>query len=155
MRYITSSDKDTAALGAAIAQLLRPGDALLLSGELGAGKSVLARGVARSLGVEGPMASPTFTLLQSYQGSLPVHHFDLYRLGDEDEFFAAGLDEHIDGDGVCLIEWPMEGVLPLSRIELVIGRGRCDDERRISIEARGFGRESELEKALKPWEETE
>ena len=106
LRLKTRSEDDTFALGRALGAFLRPGDALLLSGDLGTGKSVLARGAARSLGVEGPMPSPSFTILFPYEGKCPVYHFDLYRLSSPDEFEAAGLYEWFGGAGVCLVEWP-------------------------------------------------
>ena len=106
MCFETCSEADTLAFGRALGAQLRPGDTLLLSGELGAGKSVLARGAARALGVEGPMPSPSFTIMLSYSGRVRVHHFDLYRLGDAEEFYAAGLDEWFGGEDVCLVEWP-------------------------------------------------
>ena len=106
LRLKTRSEDDTFALGRALGAFLRPGDALLLSGDLGTGKSVLARGAARSLGVEGPMPSPSFTILFPYEGKCPVYHFDLYRLSGPDEFEVAGLYEWFGGAGVCLVEWP-------------------------------------------------
>lgn len=106
LRLKTRSEDDTFALGRALGAFLRPGDALLLSGDLGTGKSVLARGAARSLGVKGPMPSPSFTILFPYEGKCPVYHFDLYRLSGPDEFEAAGLYEWFGGAGVCLVEWP-------------------------------------------------
>ena len=106
LRLKTRSEDDTFALGRALGAFLRPGDALLLSGDLGTGKSVLARGAARSLGVEGPMPSPSFTILFPYEGKCPVYHFDIYRLSGPDEFEAAGLYEWFGGAGVCLVEWP-------------------------------------------------
>ena len=106
LRLKTRSEDDTFALGRALGAVLRPGDALLLSGDLGTGKSVLARGAARSLGVEGPMPSRSFTILFPYEGKCPVYHFDLYRLSGPDEFEAAGLYEWFGGAGVCLVEWP-------------------------------------------------
>ena len=147
------SDEQTAHFGAALAAFLAAGDALLLRGDLGAGKSVLARGIARGLGVEGPMPSPTFTLVLPHEGAkFPVYHFDLYRLADMDEFEVAGLDEMIDADGVCLIEWPLKGLVPRSRIECLIERGPSEDERLICLDASHFGREKELGKALEAWE---
>ena len=106
LRLKTRSEDDTFALGRALGAFLRPGDALLLSGDLGTGKSVLARGAARSLGVEGPMPSPSFTILFPYEGKCPIYHFDLYCLSGPDEFEAAGLYEWFGGAGVCLVEWP-------------------------------------------------
>ena len=108
MRYTTRSEADTMNFARHLAPMLAPGDTVLLNGDLGAGKSVLARGIARGMGVEGPMPSPTFTLLLPYEGKggRKLYHFDLYRLSDEDEYFAAGLDEFIGGDGVAVVEWP-------------------------------------------------
>ena len=104
MKYRTVSEADTAAFAGALASCLREGDTLLLSGDLGAGKSVFARGVARALGVEGAMPSPTFTLMIPYEGNVKFYHYDLYRLNDPEEFYAAGLDEFIGGDGVAIVE---------------------------------------------------
>ena len=98
MNYITRSEADTLSFAARLADMLMPGDTVLLHGDLGAGKSVFARGIARGLGVEGAMPSPTFTLLIPYEGRHKFYHFDLYRLNDPDEFFAAGLDEFIGGN---------------------------------------------------------
>jgi len=150
--YRTRSAEDTAAFGGALGTLLRPGDSVLVSGDLGAGKSVLCRGIARALGVDGPMPSPTFTLMQPY-GS--VRHFDLYRLRDEDEFCAAGLDEFLGGESIALIEWPFEGMDACPRLDVRIGRGGDgEDERRIEIAFAGFdGREAQMRGALRAWEE--
>ena len=114
MTYQTRSEADTMRFAAALGRQLDAGDVLLLEGDLGAGKSVVARGVARALGIAGAMPSPTFTLLIPYAGArMKLYHYDLYRLNDPDEFYEAGLDEFIGGDGVALIEWPeMAGIDP-------------------------------------------
>ena len=109
MKYITRSEADTMAFAGCIAEMLADGDTVLLHGDLGAGKSVFARGVARALGVQGAMPSPTFTLMIPYQGRRALYHYDLYRLNDPDEFYEAGLDENIGGAGVALVEWPENG----------------------------------------------
>lgn len=102
----TRSAEETRALGYRLAKLLRPGDIVLLQGELGAGKSELARGVARGLGVTGPVPSPSFTILNAYdEGSLPFYHFDWYRIDDPEEIAEMGFEEQLHGDGVSLIEW--------------------------------------------------
>jgi len=96
----------TAALGARIATALRPGDVVALAGDLGAGKTALARAILRGLGVAGHVPSPTFTLVQSYETpGLTVHHFDLYRIEDKSELRELGLEEAKE-DGAVLIEWP-------------------------------------------------
>lgn len=92
--------------GRTIAATLRRGDVLALCGDLGAGKTHFAKGLAAGLQSDTAVTSPTFTLIHEYVGGrLPIYHFDFYRLDDEDEALKIGLDEYLDGDGVCLIEW--------------------------------------------------
>lgn len=131
--YKTRSAEETARFGAAMASCLRPGDSVYLMGELGSGKSVLARGIARALGVEGAMPSPTFTLMQPYKGAVPVYHLDLYRLEDVDEYYAAGLHDPVHGDGVALIEWPIEGLDAAPRLEIRFERGGDADDRLMAL----------------------
>ena len=136
MKYYTRSEEDTLRLAGRLAQALKPGDSVLLHGDLGAGKSVFARGVGRALGVTGAMPSPTFTLLIPYEdGRMKLYHYDLYRLNDPDEFYAAGLDEFIGGDGVALIEWPeMAEIEPRPALHVTLKRGEGGDQREIEIE---------------------
>ncbi len=104
---ITRTPEETRALGAGLATQLRAGDVLLLHGDLGAGKSEFTRGIARGLGIGGPIASPSFTILNVYdEGRLPMYHFDWYRLSGEEELWDMGLDEYLGGDGVAVVEWP-------------------------------------------------
>jgi tRNA threonylcarbamoyladenosine biosynthesis protein TsaE len=107
---VTLADETaTAALGARIARGLAPGDAVLLKGELGAGKTTLARAILRALGVEGHVPSPTFTLVQAYQArDLTLYHYDLYRIENPREVSELGMDEALE-DGVALVEWPERG----------------------------------------------
>ena len=139
MTYLTRSEADTMALAAALAPMLSPGDTVLLEGDLGAGKSVLARGIARGMGVTGPMPSPTFTLMIPYEAKgRKLYHFDLYRLADPDEYYAAGLDEFVGGDGVAVVEWPGVADLdPEPALRIALGRAGEDELRRIEIENRG------------------
>ena len=152
--YRTESPEATAAFGKALGALLEPGDAVLLSGDLGAGKSVLARALARGLGVSQAMPSPTFTLMQPYQGRIPFYHFDLYRLDDPAEFYEAGLDEFIGGDGAAAVEWPERGDFTLDRC-ISITIERCDagdDARRIEMTLTGMDeRRGAVEEALSQW----
>ena len=101
----TFSEQETENLGFALGEMLFPGAVVLLQGDLGAGKSVLARGVGRGLGVITPIGSPTFTLMNAHLGRLPFYHFDLYRLESTEELFQLGIDDYLYGDGVSLLEW--------------------------------------------------
>lgn len=128
----------TQALGQALAHHLKGGDALCLTGPLGAGKSTLARALIRALTTpDEEVPSPTFTLVQFYEtGAFPLAHFDLYRLSDPDEAYEIGLDEALDG-GVALIEWPqrLEGRLPLNRLDIDIALD--GNARRVTITPHG------------------
>ena len=103
----TNSAEETRQLGEKLAEELRAGDVILLEGPLGAGKSELARGVARGLGVRETVTSPSFTILNVYDsGRVPLYHFDWYRLKDAEELFEMGMEEYLGGDGIALVEWP-------------------------------------------------
>ena len=115
--------EDTQNLGRRLAARLKAGDVVLLSGQMGAGKSEFARGVARGLGITSAVPSPSFTILNVYdEGTLPLYHFDWYRIGDQSEITDMGLDEYIGGDGVCLIEWHerAEDLLPRTALEVLL-----------------------------------
>jgi tRNA threonylcarbamoyladenosine biosynthesis protein TsaE len=138
----------TARLGAAIAQALRPGEAVCLSGPLGAGKSTLARALVRALTTpEEDVPSPTFTLVQFYEGPrLKVAHFDLYRLSNPDEAYEIGLDEALD-EGAAIVEWPerLAGRLPADRLAVEIGfAGDEERGRRVSLTRHGAWEGREL-----------
>ena len=127
---ILTDEAATARLGQAVARLLRSGEAVCLSGPLGAGKSTLARALVRALTTpDEEVPSPTFTLVQFYEGpQLKIAHFDLYRLTDPDEAYEIGLDEALD-EGAAVIEWPerLAGRLPTDRLDVEIaldGAGR-------------------------------
>ncbi len=132
------TEADTASLGAALAAALEKGEAICLTGVLGAGKSVLARGLIRALSPEeGDIPSPTFTLVQFYNGpDFPVAHFDLYRLKSAEEAFEIGLDEALK-DGAALVEWPerLGHHLPHDRLDIEIEVE--EDHRRIRLTAHG------------------
>lgn len=119
----TTSANETRTLGERLASSLRPGDVLLLLGDMGAGKSELTRGIARGLGIQGPVASPTFTILQVYdEGHIPLYHFDWYRLESTDELYEMGMDEYLGGDGIAIIEWPSQcpEAIPPCRLEITL-----------------------------------
>lgn len=137
---ILADEAATAALGVAIAAVLRPGDAVCLSGPLGAGKSTLARALIRALTTPDEEApSPTFTLVQVYEGdAITVAHFDLYRLEDPDEAYELGLDEALD-DGAAVIEWPerLAGRLPPDRLDIEFELSEDARARRVRITPHG------------------
>lgn len=103
--FISHSEAQTHRLGARLATLLGPGDVLALVGELGTGKTRWVQGVTEGLGVTEPVSSPTFTLVNEYQGRWPVYHIDLYRLDEASELLTFGLEDYLYSDGVSLIEW--------------------------------------------------
>lgn len=105
-RHRTSGPEETERLGADIARRLRPGDAVLVTGELGAGKTTLVRGAARELGVSGPVTSPTFTVGQRYPAPVPVSHLDLYRIGSLAEEDPDLLADYLGEDRIAFVEWP-------------------------------------------------
>jgi len=105
MKFHTASADETRALAARLAPHLQAGDVVVLVGDLGSGKTTFAQGVARGLGVEGPVTSPSFTLVQQYEGRLPVAHVDVYRLDRIQELHDLGFEELVDGAGVTLVEW--------------------------------------------------
>lgn len=130
MLFLSKSSYETNAFGRAVARFLKSGDVVLLAGEMGNGKSEIARGIAQALGVKGPVPSPSFTILNDYDYlSLPLHHFDFYRINDEDELYESGLDEIIASSGISLIEWfeKAEGVIPKERLILSISKLENDD----------------------------
>ena len=152
--FATHSSDETFELGRKIGETLLPGDLILLRGDLGAGKSVLARGLARGVGIDCAMPSPTFTLMQPYEGRIPFYHFDLYRLDDPEEFYEAGLDEYAFGNGAAVIEWPdCADLMPDHCFEVEICRGAGDDERRIAVVCLGdmLAREAALAEAGAKW----
>jgi len=135
--FIIRSEAEMRRLGMLLAPLMRPGEVIFLEGDLGAGKSVLARGIAAGLGVEGPMPSPTFTLMQPYEGNMPVYHFDLYRLDGPDEMYEAGLDEYLFGNGVSLVEWPLNALEETDATGRVRIRVLDDGSRNMEIDLPG------------------
>jgi tRNA threonylcarbamoyladenosine biosynthesis protein TsaE len=131
-RLRSGSAAETEALGARVAERLSPGDVIVVSGELGAGKTTLIRGACRALGVSGPVTSPTFTIGQRYTGGrFPISHLDLYRLEDFEGEDPALLDDYIGPDSVAFVEWPAAGAERLGRPALEIRLAHDDGERRL------------------------
>ncbi len=128
---VSDGESQTLELGWKLGRLLQQSTLVLLQGDLGAGKTVFARGIARGLGVDPqiPITSPTFTLMNHYHGRLDLYHFDLYRLSDPDELIELGFDDYAYGSGVALIEWPEKLDNPETP-GLWVDLKRIDDERR-------------------------
>ena len=137
MEYLSHNTEETEALGEQLAGRLRAGDVIAYLGDLGAGKTAFTRGLARGLGCTGRVTSPTFTIVNEYEGRLPLFHFDMYRLGDADELFDIGWDEYLSRGGVCAVEWSehITGEIPEDAITVTICRcEENDDWRRITVE---------------------
>ena len=135
----TNSEKETFALGQKLGAQASPGDVFTLEGDLGVGKTVFTKGFARGLGIEEPVSSPTFTILQEYDtGRLPFYHFDVYRIGDVEEMDEVGFDDYVYGDGVCIIEWAnlIREILPENCRKITIEKDpeKGFDYRKITIE---------------------
>lgn len=152
----TNSAEQTRALAASLAQIVRPGDLLLLVGDLGAGKTAFAQGFGAGLGVQERITSPTFALVQGYSGRLDMHHLDVYRLDRLDEVMDLGLSELLDDGSVTLIEWgdTIVGALPRDFLEVRVTFGEGADERVLELHAVGASwrtRERSLSEAVAPW----
>ena len=146
---ISHSPAETQKLGRQIGKLASPGDILLLTGKLGAGKTCLTQGIARGLGITENTPSPSFVLVREFYGRLPLYHMDLYRLDNIDEIADLGLDDYLYGNGVCVIEWAEKGIRLMPPEYLLIMIDYNDDtERRLRFEPHGR-RYSELVAKLK------
>lgn len=139
MIYDSYSFEETFELGKRIGKESKAGSIYTLVGDLGVGKTVFTQGVAAGLGIEEPVNSPTFTIVQVYdEGRLPFYHFDVYRIGDSEEMYEVGFEEYVYGDGVSLIEWAnlIEDILPDHYVSVLIEKDleKGFDYRRITIE---------------------
>ena len=142
MTCITNTVEETEELGRRLAGRLGPGDVVAFTGDLGAGKTAFVRGLARGLGIPGRVTSPTFTIVNEYEGGrLPLFHFDLYRLSSSDELFDIGWEDYLARGGVCAVEWSeiVEDALEEGAIRVDLRRGTADGQRVISITGKGEG----------------
>ena len=135
----TRSPEETFQLGEELGRKAVPGQVFTLTGDLGVGKTVFTQGLAKGLGIEEPVNSPTFTIVQVYEeGRLPFYHFDVYRIGDVEEIEEVGFDDYVMGEGVSLIEWAdlIEEILPEKRTEIRIEKDleQGFDYRKITVE---------------------
>lgn len=135
----TYGPEETFRLGERLGKAARPGQVYCLQGGLGVGKTVFSQGFAKGLGIDEVVASPTFTILRSYEeGRLPLHHFDVYRIGDVEEMEEIGYEDCFYGEGVCLVEWAelIKELLPADTRRITIEKdpGKGFDYRRITVE---------------------
>jgi tRNA threonylcarbamoyladenosine biosynthesis protein TsaE len=142
MELITHSPEQTIQLGRLLGKQLQSGDILALTGELGSGKTCLTRGICEGLGVSDEVTSPTFVLINEYQGRLPVYHFDFYRLNSEEEIRELGIEDYMNGDGICIIEWAERGLnlLPEDHLDIYLTNlfeNNGETTRRIKINSKG------------------
>ena len=140
MEYITHSESETEALGQELAGKLTPGTVVAYRGGLGMGKTAFTRGLARGLGCEGRVTSPTFAIVNEYEAAVPLFHFDLYRLSGPGELFDIGWEDYLDRGGVCAVEWSerVEEALPEEAVTVAIARHPEREEWRI-ITIEGVG----------------
>ena len=136
MELLSHSPEDTEDIGARLAEQLEPGAVVAFTGDLGAGKTAFTRGLARGLGIPDRITSPTFTIVNEYEGGrLPLFHFDMYRLGSADELFDIGWEDYLRRGGVCAVEWSenIADALEEDAVQVDIRRGASDQERVITI----------------------
>ena len=135
MKYLTNSPAETEKVGAALGRTLKPGTILAYRGDLGAGKTAFTRGLARGLGCDEIVTSPTYTIVNEYlSGRMPLFHFDMYRLGSSEELFDIGWEDYLERGGVCAVEWS-ENVWGAMEDAIVVTISRLDeDTRKIEIE---------------------
>ena len=136
MTYVTNSPAETEALGQRLAERLQPGDVIAYTGDLG-GKTAFTRGLARGLGITERITSPTFTIVNEYQGGrLPLFHFDMYRLGSSEELYEIGWEDYLARGGVCAVEWSeiVADALEEDCIRVDIRQGDTENQRKITVE---------------------
>lgn len=136
MKFITNSEEETERLGARLAVKLEPGAVIAFTGDLGAGKTAFTRGLARGLGIPDRVTSPTFTIVNEYEGGrLPLFHFDMYRLGSADELFDIGWEDYLARKGVCAVEWSenVSDALEEGTLSVEICQGETDGQRIITV----------------------
>ncbi len=135
-RLISNNEENTYEIGLEIGNLLKVGDVVCLTGDLGAGKTVMIKAIAKALGVEEDVTSPTFTIIHEYTGRIPIYHFDVYRIKKLEEMEDLGYEEYFYGEGVCLVEWAseIESIIPEERLWIDIKRNVGDNSRTIDIE---------------------
>ncbi|QJA09702.1 tRNA (adenosine(37)-N6)-threonylcarbamoyltransferase complex ATPase subunit type 1 TsaE [Romboutsia sp. CE17] len=114
VKIYLDGEEQTKEIGYRLGKLLTPGSVICLIGDLGAGKTTMTQSLAKAIGVDDYITSPTFTIVNEYEGNMPLYHFDVYRIGSSEEMYDIGYDEYINSDGLCIIEWAnlIEDILP-------------------------------------------
>ena len=139
MEFITHSPVETEMIGAALGKILKPGTVIAYRGDLGAGKTAFTRGLAKGLGADDMVTSPTYTIVNEYlSGRIPLFHFDMYRLRSADDLFDIGWEDYLERGGVCAVEWSENVGEALEDHILVSIEKVGDDSRRITIEGGDF-----------------
>ena len=137
MEFESNSYEETQKFAEEFSKTLKAGDVLCMYGDLGVGKTAFVQGLAKGLGIDEPITSPTFTIVNEYSGRLPLYHFDVYRIGDVEEMEEIGYDDYFYGNGICLIEWAnlIEEILPEQIIEITIEKNleKGFDYRKITV----------------------
>ncbi|WP_050354020.1 tRNA (adenosine(37)-N6)-threonylcarbamoyltransferase complex ATPase subunit type 1 TsaE [Gottschalkia purinilytica] len=150
IKITTSSPEETKNIGYRLGKLLKGGEIICMNGDLGAGKTTLTQSIAEGLEVNDYVTSPTFTIVNEYEGRHKLYHFDVYRIGEIDEMYDLGYEEYFYSDGVTIIEWSsmIEEILPKERLNIEIRKGYSSDNRELIINSFGE-RYDEIIKELK------
>ena len=136
MEYITNSEKETETIGEQFGRRVKDGTVVAMYGDLGAGKTAFVRGMARGMGIDARVSSPTFTIVNEYLGERTLIHFDMYRLGSADELFHIGWEDYLARGGICAVEWSenVEEAIEDDAVRVAIRRGADENSRVITIE---------------------
>lgn len=139
LKIISNSAEETQNIGERLGRLLKKGNIICLSGDLGAGKTALAQGIAKGMGVEEYVTSPTYTIINEYEGRIPLYHFDVYRLNDVEEMYELGYEEYFFGDGAVVVEWAdiVKDIIPGERLWITILQSKDENSREIIMEPTG------------------
>ena len=135
MEFLTNAPEETEAIGAALSNILSPGTVIAYRGDLGAGKTAFTRGLARGLGYQEPVTSPTYTIVNEYLGGrLPLFHFDMYRLASSDDLWDIGWEDYLDRGGICAVEWSENVADALEDAIVICIEKTGENSRRITLE---------------------
>lgn len=139
LKIISKSAEQTYKLGECLGKVLKPGDIICLTGDLGAGKTAFTKGIGIGLDIAEFITSPTYTIINEYNGRIPLFHFDVYRLEGVEEMYELGYEEYFFGDGAVVIEWAdiVKDIIPQERLWITILRGKEEDTREVMFDASG------------------